>query len=140
MTDLSLTPEQRQASRYVYVADLTAAKADGSFPVSVSSRYAFESATSTAPDGSEAGQVVVYSASWCGVCQKAKTLLKEWRVPFIEKDVEASKKAAEELAYKAQKAGVAPRGVPVIDVAGELQLGLDEGALRQALVAKGLMK
>lgn len=140
VTDLSLTPAQRQASRYVYVADLSAPRADGTFAVSVSSRYGFESTTASAPDGSETGQVVVYSASWCGVCQKAKQLLTDWRVPFVEKDVEASRKAAEELAYKAQRAGVAPRGVPVIDVAGELMLGLDEASLRESLRSKGLLK
>ncbi|MBK6684841.1 MAG: glutaredoxin family protein [Deltaproteobacteria bacterium] len=139
VTDLSLSPTERQAGRYVYVADLSAPAEDGTFPVSISSRYGFETLTATTAGAPSTAGVVIYSASWCGVCKQAKRLLKAWNVPFVEKDIEASRSAQTELAQKAQAAGVQPTGVPVIDVGGTLLLGLDEAALRRALQAKGLL-
>lgn len=139
VTDLSLSPAERQAGRYVYVADLTAPGEDGNFPVSISSRYGFETLTATSAGAPTSSGVVIYSASWCGVCKQAKRLLKSWNVPFVEKDIEASRSAQAELAQKAQAAGVQPTGVPVIDVGGTLLLGLDEASLRRALKAKGLL-
>lgn len=141
VTDLSLTPEQRQAGRYVYVTDLRAPREDGTFPVAVASRYGFEAmltSTATVVDG-QRGEVVVYSASWCGVCRTTKRLLKQWRVPFVDKDIEASKSARDELVAKAARAGIRPGGVPVIDVGGLIMAGLDERALRDALVRKGFL-
>lgn len=141
VTDLRLSPAERQAGRYVYVTDLRTAREDGTFPVAVASRYGFEArltATSTA-SGSDRQGVVVYSASWCGVCKKTKRLLKAWNVPFVEKDVEASRSAQQELAAKAAQAGIRPGGVPVIDVAGILLQGLDERQLRDALQRTGLL-
>lgn len=138
VTDLSLSPSERQAGRYVYVADLTHPGEDGAYPVSIASRYGFETVTSTGSGPASRG-VVIYSASWCGVCKQAKRLLKSWNVPFVEKDIEASKAAAVELSQKARSAGVQPTGVPVIDVGGTLLLGLDEGTLRRALKEKGLL-
>jgi glutaredoxin len=142
VTDLSLSPEVRQAGKYVYLADLTAPRDDGTFPVGLASRYGFEvSATATtsvaAPRG--ARQVIVYSASWCGVCKKAKRVLTAWGVPFEEKDIEASRAAQRELAEKAAARGFQPGGVPVIDVDGHILQGLDERSLRQILVAEGYL-
>jgi glutaredoxin len=142
VTDLSLTPEQRQSGRYVYIADLRTVRADGTYPVAIASRYGFEAkltGTSTASGTGGGGGVVVYSAAWCGVCKQAKRLLKSWGVPFTDKDIEASRSAAEELAAKARSAGIQPGGVPVIDVGGLLLQGLDEGTLRGALREKGLL-
>lgn len=139
--DLSMSPEERQAGKYIYVADLSAARDDGAYPVAVASRYAFESklvGTSTGAAGSTDG-VVVYSTSWCGACKKAKRLLSQWKVPFEEKDVEASASAQRELAAKAAAQGMRPSGVPVIDVAGTLLMGLDEATLKRTLVAKKLL-
>jgi glutaredoxin len=141
--DLSLTPEERQSGRYIYVADLRAARADGTYPVAVASRYGFEAklaGTSTASGSGSGKEVVVYSAAWCGVCKHAKQLLKTWGVRFSDKDIEASKSAAEELAMKAQAAGIRPGGVPVIDVGGTLLQGLDEGTLRGVLKEKGFLR
>lgn len=141
VTDLSLTPEQRQAGRYVYVADLRAARADGTYAVSVASRYGFEAARAGTSSTAEAASgVVVYSANWCGVCKRAKQVLRGWGVPFVEKDVEASRSAAEELAAKARRAGIQPGGVPVIDVAGVLLQGLDERTLESVLKDRGLLR
>lgn len=140
VTDLSLTPEERKSGRYVYLADLRAARADGTYPVAIASRYGFEAKlTGTSTTGENRGEVVVYSASWCGVCKRAKQVLKGLGVPYVEKDIEASRSAAQELAAKARTAGIQPGGVPVIDVGGVLLQGLDEPTLRAALKEKGFL-
>lgn len=140
VTDLSRSPEARQAARYVFVADLREARADGSFPVSVASRHAMAAPGVAGTAATPSAGVVMYTTSWCGVCRKAKQLLGQLGVPFTERDIEASRSAAEELATKAQRAGINPGGVPVIDVDGILLQGLDEGALRSALQSKNLLR
>ena len=138
--DLDQTPEERRAGRFIHVADLRKAGPDGHYPVAVQSRYAFEAPAEASTNPTESGDgVVMYSASWCGVCAKAKRLLDAWKVPFVEKDVEASRAAARELAAKAAQRGFAPGGVPVIDVRGVLLRGLDEGRLKATLQEQGLL-
>ena len=143
VTDLSLSPKQRQADRYVYLADLRKARPDGTFPVALASRSELEAgltgtSTAAAPSDSSRG-VVLYTTSWCGVCKKAKRVLNSLGVRFVEKDIEGSKKAAEELASKCAAAGIRPGGVPVIDVAGTLLQGLDETTLETTLRQRGLL-
>ena len=139
--DLDKTPEERHAGRFIHVADLRKADPNGRYPVAVQSRYAFEAPAETVNDAARSGDgVVVYSASWCGVCKKAKRLLATWKVPFEEKDVEASRGAARELAAKAARHGFAPGGVPVIDVRGALLRGLDEVRLRATLQEQGFLQ
>lgn len=141
VTDLSLSPERRQAGRYVYIADLRAPRDDGTFPVALASRYGFETGSSTVAGAPapRTGGVIVYSASWCGVCKKAMRALKSWGVPYEEKDIEASQSAARELAQKAAAQGFRPGGVPVIDVQGTILQGYDERTLRGVLEDKGLL-
>ena len=144
VTNLDESPENRSAAKYVQVADLSKPQENNQFIASVASRYAFESKNNTDPaaEGSlEAShQVIMYSASWCGVCRKAKKILKQLNVPFEEKDIEASRSALVELTQKAQALGINPGGVPVIDVAGILLQGLDEPSLKRALVEKKFLK
>lgn len=140
VTDLAQSPEARQAARYIQVADLRAPRADGTYAVSVASRYGFVPGGEAPDAATETGGVVLYSASWCGVCKKTARLLRSWRVPFEEKDIEASRSARDELAAKARAAGLRPGGVPVIDVAGTLLQGLDEHRLRSALAAARLLE
>lgn len=141
VVDLEVPPEARGAGRYVHVADLRVADEDGRYPVSVASRYGFgRTPERVGPDGAPVSKgVVLYSTSWCGVCKKAKRVLRQWKVPFEEKDIEASKAALEELGAKAARAGIRPGGVPVIDVSGELMQGLDETRLKALLQKKGLL-
>lgn len=79
------------------------------------------------------GKVIVYSTVWCGYCKKAKAWLKKKNIEFEEKDIEKDPAAAKELAEKSVAQGVAPGGVPVIDVRGKLIVGFNEAALEQAL-------
>ncbi|WP_456407358.1 glutaredoxin domain-containing protein [Thiolapillus sp.] len=55
-------------------------------------------------------KVVMYSASWCGVCKRARKYFKEEKVPFREVDIDAS--ASGRKAY--EKYGAS--SVPVIAV------------------------
>lgn len=140
VTDLKLSPEARQSGRYVYVADLRQPRSDGTFPVAIASRYGFEAKlTGTSSTAKTSNEVVMYSASWCGVCRKAKRLLEQWNVRYVEKDIEASRSAQEELAQKAAAAGIRPSGVPVIDVGGVLLQGLDEATLKSVLAERGFL-
>jgi glutaredoxin len=144
VTDLSLTPAQRQSGKYVYLADLRKPRDGGEYPVSIASRYGLEAELSKARSSSVSAQVqgdgvVVYSTSWCGVCKKAMKLLNRWGVAYVEKDIEGSRKAKSELAAKSQAAGIQPGGVPVIDVGGILLQGLDEATLKSALQSKGFL-
>lgn len=139
VVDLSKTPEQRQAHRYAWFTDLTVANADGTYPVVVVSRY--EGATQKAgasslppPDGS----VVVYSAEWCGYCKKAKAWMTSKGVPFIERDVEKTPGAQEELQAKLKVAGVPGGGIPVVDWAGSLVVGFDVAAFEKLLASTPL--
>lgn len=83
------------------------------------------------PAAASSDRVVLYSTSWCGYCDKAKALLRRLNVSFVEKDIEKDPAAAQELAQKGARAGVQPRGVPVLDIRGKLVLGYNEERIRQ---------
>jgi len=139
VVDLDKTPEQRQAHRYAWFADLTAKGADGTYPVVVVSRYDAASqqggaGAATLPPAD--GSVVVYSATWCGYCKKAKAWLTTNNVPFIERDVETTAGAQAELTGKLKASGVPGGGIPVVDWGGELVVGYDVAAFQRLLQAK----
>lgn len=142
-TDLRLPPEVRGSERYLHVADLREPTADGTYPVAVASRYGFEQqvlgASVTGQGSDSTAPVVVYSTSWCGVCKKAKRVLAELGVSFVEKDIEASRSALEELQVAASAAELQPGGVPVISVKGTLLQGLDVPRLKAVLRDHGLL-
>lgn len=52
--------------------------------------------------------VVMYTASWCGVCKQARAYMKEHKIPFKEYDVEKSDKGRRDF----KKMG--GHGVPII--------------------------
>jgi glutaredoxin len=52
--------------------------------------------------------VILYSASWCGYCRKAREYFKKKGIPFVEIDVEMSTKGREDFAR------LHGRGVPLI--------------------------
>jgi glutaredoxin len=136
VVDLSKTPEERQAHRYAFFADLTAPRPDGTYPVSVVSRYNAADASAAAPSGlapPQNGEVLVYSAVWCGFCKKAKAWLTAHDVAFIERDVEKTPGAQAELTEKLRKVGATGGGIPVIDWGGSLVMGFDEASLQRLL-------
>lgn len=138
----------------VFVADLRAPGADGSYPVRTMSRPEFEKvaverrkqhgkvltpqgAASVAPSGDSHAvtnpSVIIYGASWCGPCHQAAAYLKRRGVPFIEKDIEQDGGAAREMQAKLASAGMRGGSIPVIDVRGKVIIGFDERAVDRAL-------
>ncbi len=136
VVDLDKTPEQRQAHRYAFFADLSAAAPDGSYPVVVVSRYDPTQQASAAALPAPDGAVIVYSAAWCGYCKKAKAWMTEHDVPFLERDVEKTAGAAAEVAAKLKAAGIPGGGVPVVDWGGSVVVGYDLAAFHRLLTEK----
>lgn len=149
----------------VYVANLTAASPDGTYPYKVvlaqeldrsldESRGAPEGQALAATDepaagaggrtpdpaaaraAPEAGDVVMYSASWCGVCSQARRWFRNKGIPIVEKDIEKIPGARAEMVERATKAGLSRSqlgGVPMIWVRGRMFPGFDPGQLSQVL-------
>lgn len=63
---------------------------------------------SKSPQGSKNIKVVMYSASWCDVCKKARKYFKQNNIAFVEYDVETSEKG--KRAFKKLNG----KGVPII--------------------------
>jgi len=129
VVDLSAPPEARGSSGYVQVFDLRAPAADGTFPGRVVPRAQLEKALRASAAIPTQASITMYSASWCGVCKKARAFLQAQNLAFVEKDIEKDPAAATELARKAQVAGVSANGVPVFDVGGRILGGFDPQAL-----------
>lgn len=72
--------------------------------------------------------VIMYSTSWCGYCRKARAVLDELGITYVEKDIEKSAEAKREHAAIANG-----RGVPVLDIGGTVIRGFSEKAIRQAV-------
>ncbi len=79
--------------------------------------------------------VVMYSTSWCGYCRKARAVLDELGVSYVEKDIEKSAEAKREHAAIANG-----RGVPVLDIDGTVVRGFSEKAIRRAVAKLDLSK
>ena len=75
-----------------------------------------------------AKQVKIYSTPTCPYCKMAKAFLKENNVQFTDINVADDEQAAKEMVDKSGQ-----MGVPVIDVEGEIIVGLDKGKLKNAL-------
>lgn len=72
--------------------------------------------------------VVMYSTTWCGVCNKARRYFEEQRISFVEYDVDKNASArAEYLSLNPR------RTVPTIKVGNEVIVGFSEGAVGRAL-------
>jgi glutaredoxin len=134
----------------VWVTDLRQPQ-EGGYPLRSMARAAFEklgarrpAATKPPPTGDGgvaapalAGRVVMYVSSTCPVCHRARTWLTQRGVPFVERNIERDRQAAQELQAKARRQGVAANGVPVFDINGRLIPGFDERLLGRLLPAPG---
>lgn len=65
--------------------------------------------------------VTVYTTNTCPWCVKVKDYLKENNVQYTEKNVSADRSAAKEMIDKSQQ-----RGVPVVDINGNIVVGFDK--------------
>ncbi len=72
--------------------------------------------------------VIVYSTLTCPYCIKAKKFLEEVGAEYEEKDVASDKDVADEAVKKSGQ-----MGVPVLDIEGEIIVGMDKEAISHAL-------
>jgi glutaredoxin len=152
-TVLVVPGDQEVPPGLVYVADLRKAAADGTYPYQVMEVAALDrvldDTRGQAPSTIEApakgksaktagkeGKVILYSASWCSACTKARRWLTNKGIPFQERDVEKDPGARSDMLQRAKSAGVSPsqlQGVPVIWAKGQIMMGFDPKAVLRAL-------
>ena len=82
----------------------------------------------------EKSPVIIYSTNWCAYCKMARQYMSTKQVPVIEKNIEEDPAAHDELM---QKIDGNFRGVPVIDIAGNIVLGFDRPTIDRQLKANG---
>jgi len=75
-----------------------------------------------------AKNVLVYSTPTCPFCTRVKEFLKENNISFTAIDVSSDQEAAEKMVQKSGQ-----MGVPVLDIDGEIIVGFDKDAIKQAL-------
>jgi mycoredoxin len=71
--------------------------------------------------------VVLYSATWCGYCTKARELLKREDIPFTEYDMETNDHGKK--MYRALGGG----GVPVLEIGKKVIRGYSEQGILAAV-------
>lgn len=76
--------------------------------------------------------ITIYSTTWCGYCKMAKKYLDDKGIAHTDKDIELEPDSAVELM---KKLGGDFRGVPVIDIDGQIILGFDRPKIDAALAA-----
>jgi glutaredoxin 3 len=79
-------------------------------------------------------QITVYSATWCAFCHAAKDYFDKLGVKYTDKDVEADPQNATDSVTKSGQ-----RGIPVIDIAGDVIIGFDRAKIDAALKAHKLV-
>ena len=77
---------------------------------------------------SATNQVTIYSAVWCGFCHAAKDYLDKIGVAYTDINIEKDPSGAEASVAKSGQ-----RGIPVIDIAGEIIVGFDRPKIDAAL-------
>ena len=78
--------------------------------------------------------VTVYSATWCGFCHAVKKYFDQLGVKYTDHDVEQDAKAGQAAVDKSGQ-----RGIPVVDIAGEIIVGFDRPKIDAALKAHNLV-
>ena len=140
--DPNLSPENRDPS-VMFLADLTRPGADGRYPVKTIKRAEYEARRravvpipiSTPGTGSDP-TVVMFSTRHCPICVKARRWLLEKKIPYVERDLERDKQAAQDLQKMGQAQGVPTNGVPIFEIGGRLLPGFDKARILATL--KGL--
>ena len=73
-------------------------------------------------------QVIVYSATWCAFCHAAKDYFDKIGVKYTDEDVEKNPASGMDAVEKSGQ-----RGIPVIDIAGDIIVGFDRPKIDAAL-------
>jgi glutaredoxin 3 len=72
--------------------------------------------------------VTIYSTPTCPWCIRTKQFLKDSNIVFQDIDISSNHAAAEEMIQKSGQ-----MGVPVLDIEGEIIVGLDKEKIKKAL-------
>lgn len=157
-----VTTREEGTGALVYVADLRTKSGEGTYPVrtitraewdekGASKRKARLEALAPPPPSASAGGsaepppeqppakadgkivAIIYGAEWCKPCHDAARYLKQRGVSVIEKDIETSALAHQEMQSKLQRAGLGGASIPVIDVMGQMLVGFSPRALDRAV-------
>lgn len=86
----------------------------------------FEKDAATKHQSANSKEVVMYSATWCGVCKKAKAYFEAEGIAYKDYDIENSRKGRSD--YKKLKG----TGVPIIMVDDERLNGFSRGRFEDA--------
>ena len=78
-------------------------------------------------------KITVYGATWCAFCHAAKDYLDKLGIPYLDKDVEQDPSAGREAVEKSGQ-----RGIPVIDIAGDIIYGFDRPKIDASIEAHNL--
>ncbi len=78
--------------------------------------------------------VTVYSATWCAFCHAAKQYLDKLGVKYTDKDVERDVQNAVDAVSKSGQ-----RGIPVLDIGGDIIVGFDRPRIDAALKAHNIL-
>lgn len=76
--------------------------------------------------GTASGEIVLYATSWCGYCAKTRELFAADGVAYREVDIE------QDSVGHARYQALGGRGVPLIDMRGQVIHGYDQRAIRAA--------
>lgn len=79
--------------------------------------------------------ITIYSADWCAFCHATKDYLDKKGIQYIEKNVEANPKFAQEAVDKSGQ-----MGIPVLDVDGTVVIGFDRPRIDAVLKDKKVLK
>lgn len=156
-----VTDRSEGTGQTVYVADLGAPGADGTYPVSALSRADWEKigaerrkarmealapaehppaqvegkAAAAPLDVARPVSATIYGADWCKPCHDAERYLKTLGVTVTMKNIEESRAALAEMQQKLVRVNRQGAGIPVIDVMGKILVGYSPGTLKQAVDA-----
>jgi len=83
--------------------------------------------------GGSSGEVIIYTATWCAACKRAMAHMDEAGVDYVNKDIEDDPGAQEE--YLEKSGG--RRGIPLIDVGGQIMQGYSKRGLDRLLASLG---
>ncbi len=78
-------------------------------------------------------QVILYSATWCAFCHAAQDYFDKLGVKYEVRDIESDAKYATESVDKSGQ-----RGIPVIDIQGDIIVGFDRPQIDASLKAHNI--
>jgi glutaredoxin 3 len=78
--------------------------------------------------------ITIYSATWCGFCHATKQYLDKLGVKYTDRDVDHDPQAIVESVEKSGQ-----RGIPVLDIDGEIIVGFDRPRIDAALKEKRII-